>query len=435
MTTSIRPAVCVAALLLAMGPLLAPSWAGEPTFSAGVVAGTSSARSPEIWSQWRGPHRDGRYLGASWPEELDGRIRPLWRVELEPSYAGPIVSEDRVFTVETRDEELEIVYAFDRDTGEELWQAEWEGSLSVPFFAARNGSWVRSTPTYDGEALYVAGMRDVLVCLEADSGEERWTVDFTERYGTSLPAFHFVCSPLVDGDHVYVQAGASMVKLDKWTGDSVWRSAKDAGGMMGSAFSSPILAPLQGERQLLALTRTSMIGVDPRDGRMLWSQEIPAFRGMNILTPLVFGDGVFTTTYGGRARLLDVGRDEQGEYQVTEAWNSRAQGYMTSPVLVGSDAYYFTRSNRFACVDLEAGETRWISGPTGDEYWSLIARQDRILALSNTGFLRLIQADPTHYDLLDEVEISESESWAHLAVAGSQLFVREQHALAAYAWE
>ena len=142
--------------------------------------------------------------------------------------------------------------------------------MKVPFFAARNGSWVRSTPAYDGEYLYVAGMRDVLVCLRARDGSEVWRVDFMETFDTPLPDFGFVCSPLVIGDAVYVQAGGGFARLERKTGAVRWRSLQDGGGMQDSAFSSPVLASLQGVPQLVVQTRAALAGVDPEDGTVLW---------------------------------------------------------------------------------------------------------------------------------------------------------------------
>jgi len=134
------------------------------------------------------------------------------------------VAADRVFVAETKEQKLEIVRALDRETGRELWSAQWPGAMSVPFMAKRNGDWIRSTPAYDGQSVYVAGMRDVLVCLDAETGKERWRVDFVEQFQTPLPAFGFVCSPLVAGEHVYVQAAAGFCKLDKRSG---WISGRD----------------------------------------------------------------------------------------------------------------------------------------------------------------------------------------------------------------
>ena len=164
-----------------------------------VAAGTGVEATN--WTQWRGPGRDAQLTGtAAWPDGLqEDRLKTIWRVELAPSYSGPIVASDRVFVTETRDRKYEIVRALDRATGEELWSQQWEGSMKVPFFAASNGSWIRATPALDGDRLYVAGMRDVLVCLDTNTGEKIWEVDFVKAVGSPLPDFGFASSPLVAG--------------------------------------------------------------------------------------------------------------------------------------------------------------------------------------------------------------------------------------------
>ncbi|NIP85781.1 MAG: PQQ-binding-like beta-propeller repeat protein, partial [Planctomycetales bacterium] len=339
---------------------------------------------------------------------------------------------DRVFTTETRDRQFEVVRAVDRATGRTLWQAEWEGAMRVPFFAAANGSWIRSTPTYDGQSLYVAGMREVLVCLDAQTGAERWRVDFVKQFQTPLPSFGFVCSPLIVGDHLYTQAAASFVKLEKATGKVVWRTAEDGGGMFGSAFSSPIRAVLAGKQQLVVQTRRELKGIDEASGDQLWSQPIEAFRGMNILTPTVHGGGIFTSAHSGTAQLLRIVRGQEG-FSVETAWSLPAQGYMSSPVIIDGHAYLHLRNQRFTCIDLEAGKEKWRTRPYG-KYWSLVAQGDRILALDERGDLLLIRANPEKFELLDSRHISEDPTWAHLAVSGDQLVVRELNALAAYRW-
>ncbi len=162
------------------------------------VIGVEDACSSGVWPQWRGSQRNGVVTGAAWPENLDSAgLQLMWRQEIGEGYPGPIVSTNRVFTVETRAKKQEVVRAFDRISGRQLWETSWEGAMKVPFFSAKNGSWVRSTPAYDGESLYVAGMCDVLVCIDTADGQIRWKSDFAERNGTPVPSFGFVCSPLV----------------------------------------------------------------------------------------------------------------------------------------------------------------------------------------------------------------------------------------------
>jgi outer membrane protein assembly factor BamB len=409
--------------------LVAAIWLGSP--NAGHIS--EAAEPPATWPQWRGPTRDGFVGGPSWPESLgQDHLKLLWHVELGPGYPGPIVASDRVFMAETKDRKTEIVRALDRETGRELWKAEWPGAMSVAFMAKRNGDWIRSTPAYDGQSLYVAGMRDVLVCLDAQTGQERWRVDFVAKYKSPLPAFGFVCSPLAVGDHVYVQAGAGFCKVDKQTGKVVWRVLDDPGGMFGSAFSSPILGTIGGKTLLIVQTRQKLAGVDPDSGKVLWSEDIPAMLGMNILTPTVQGNRIFTSSYGGDSRLLEIKPDGDG-FKIETVWSTSLQGYMSTPVVVDGYAYLHLRNQRFTCLELTTGKQTWTTGAYG-QYWSLVAQRDRILALDQRGELLLIHANPEKFDLLDSRKISVQETWGHLAVAGDQVFIRELNGVSAYRW-
>ena len=386
------------------------------------------------WPQWRGPTRDGMIAkGAPWPKKISiKKLKQTWRREIAKGYPGPIVSEKLVFTVETKGKN-EFVRAFDRSSGEQKWEAQWPGSMSVPFFAWKNGSWVRSTPAYDGKNLYVGGMRDFLVCLDASNGSQKWSVDFMKRYKAPLPAFGFVCSPLVEGDHLYVQAGAGFVKLEKETGESVWRTLDDKGGMYGSAFSSPTTAMLGGIEQLVVQTRTDLTGVESGNGKVLWKRPIKAFRGMNILTPVIFGQSVFTSSYGGKSLLFDLAKDADG-FSIDQKWENKQEGYMSSPIVIDGFCYIHLRKQRMTCIDLSNGETKWISSESFGKYQSMVSNGKEILALDEDGTLYQIEANPEKLVIKDKRTISDSPSWAHLAIAGNQLFVRELEAIACYEW-
>ena len=396
--------------------------------------GFAQQSTAPIWDQWRGPTRDGLVSGKDWPSGLSEKsLTRLWRVELDSSYSGPIVSESTVFVTGTRNKKTEVVTALDRKTGDKRWEVEWPGAMTVPFFASSNGSWIRSTPAYDGSTLFVAGMCDVLVALDAKTGDERWRIDFVKEFKTTLPTFGCVSSPLVDGGFLFVQAGGSLVKLNKATGKVVWRALEDGGGMMGGAFSSPTIATsLAGRRQLVVQTREKLAGVDPDTGNVLWQRNVPSFRGMNILTPLVVGDSIFTSTYQNKSWRFDVANSE-GSFAINEAWNNKSQGYMSTPVLIDGYIYLHLQNQRFTCINLSTGTGMWTSQPYG-KYSNLVAQKDQILALDQSGKLLLIKANPNRFELIDERQVSDQETWAHLAVCGDEVYVRELNALSTFRW-
>ena len=200
----------------------------------GLCLDTAAAQD---WPQWRGANRDSHAEDEAWPDSIgEENLKLRWRVELGPSYSGPIVIGDRVFTTETRDEKVEVASAYDLKTGDQLWETEWEGSLKVPFFAASNGSWIRATPAADGVNLYVAGIRDVLVALDQATGDEKWRIDFPEKTGSTVPKFGGASSPMLDGGELFAQIGDGFAKIDQSNGDILWHTAKNPGGMMGRRF-------------------------------------------------------------------------------------------------------------------------------------------------------------------------------------------------------
>jgi outer membrane protein assembly factor BamB len=178
--------------------------------------------------------------------------------------------------------------------------------------------------------------------------------------------------------------------------------------------------------------------VDLETGKDLWSQEIPAFRGMNILPPTIYADGVFTSAYGGKSMWVELKHDtkseDQSKWETSVAWENRTQAYMSSPVVIGSNVYVHLRNQKFTCIDLETGETQWETDRKFGKYWSIVRQGDRLLALDQEGILFLIEASPDEFRLLDERKISDQETWAHLAVAGSEVIIRDQKGIAVYDW-
>ncbi len=418
---SVSKLACLALIVLVPG-LTAPD----------VASGDEATPEARSWNQWRGPNRDGQIDGDAWPENLDGLER-IWRVDLGKGYASPIVAGDRVYVAETLGGKEESVRALARSDGSELWRVSWAAEGKVPFFAASNGDWIRATPSHDGEAIYVGGMEEVLVKLAADSGEELWRIDFPARFDTRVPDFGFVSSPLIDGDDLYVQAANSLVKLDKTTGETVWRALENDGNIMRSgAFSSPVLATLAGRRQLVVQTRERLNGLDPATGELLWFQPVPSFRGMNILTPTVDGDRILTSSYRHNTFLYDVAEGPEG-LAASLLWSHKSHGYMSSPVIVDGHAYLHLGSGRLICLDLDSGVERWVSEPLG-KYWSMIVQGKKLLALNDLGELYLIAANPERLEILDRREIADSSTWAHLAVLGDGLVVRDLEGVSTYRW-
>ncbi|MFM8932148.1 MAG: PQQ-binding-like beta-propeller repeat protein, partial [Gemmataceae bacterium] len=178
-----------------------------------------------------------------------------------------------------------------------------------------------------------------------------------------------------------------------------------------------------------------LAAIDPGTGKVLWKEAINSFRGMNILTPTLNGETVFTSAYGGKAHLFKVESATEG-LGAKEVWQENgAEANMSSPVIHEGHAYLHLRNKRVVCVNLSTGKTTWTSPKSYGEYWSMVGNGDKILALDNRGILFLMEANPKEFKIIDERKISDQETWGHLAVVGNELFIREQKGLSAWEWK
>ena len=207
----------------------------------------------------------------------------------------------------------------------------------------------------------------------------------------------------------------------------------DAGGMFGSAFSSPIYATLGGKPQLVVQTRMKLAGVEPESGKVSGPKH-PGHAGHEHRHADRVGQPDLHQFL--RRRQSSAGIKRAGdEFQVQTVWKTSLQGYMSTPVIIDGHAYLHLRSQRFTCVDLKTGKQTWnddrkvrpILEPGGPE--------GPYPGPGPEGELLLIRATPDKFDLLDSRKISDEETWGHLAVCGDQVFIRELNGISAYRWQ
>jgi hypothetical protein len=140
-----------------------------------------SNRALDDWPQWRGPNRDGRSpergLLKDWPS---GGPRLMWRATgAGAGYSSFAVAGGRLFTLGARGDR-EYVIAYDVSSGKQVW-ATAHGRR----FGNDRGDGPRSTPTVEGNRVYVFGASGDLSVLDAASGKIVWSVNVLEKFRSS----------------------------------------------------------------------------------------------------------------------------------------------------------------------------------------------------------------------------------------------------------
>ena len=385
-----------------------------------------SNQSTGDWPQWRGPNRDGRSAETGLLTEWPANGPPLaWKAGgAGTGYSSMSTAAGRLYTVGARGG-TEDIHAFDVATGRKLWEAA-NGSE----YSNDRGNGPRSTPTIDGSRLYVLGASGDLACLEAASGKRVWSVNVLSTFGGSNPRWGLSESPLVLSDRVLVNAGgpgASVVALDKKNGNVIWKSGSD-----GAGYSSAVVQRVGGTEQAVFFTATKAMGVDVKDGRLLWSYPRVANRVANIATPVVKDNFVFLSSdYGTGAALLKLDPADSGVTATEVYFTQEMRNHHSSSILVGDHLYGFS-SAILTALRFADGVAAWKDRSVGKG--SLVFADGHLYLFSEGGVVGLAEATPTGYREKGRFTIQQAglPTWAHPIISGGRLYLRDQDTIYAY---
>lgn len=157
----------------------------------------------------------------------------VWKATgLGSGHGGVSVAGTHVFSMGDKSGAAFAV-ALDRSTGKIMWNVRIGKAGADP-------SGPRSTPTVDGNRVFVLGQFGDLVCFDSDTGKELWRKSLEQEFAGRCGGWKYSESPLVDGEKLVCTPGSaqgSMVALDKLTGRLLWQSKEWTDS---AEYSSPI---------------------------------------------------------------------------------------------------------------------------------------------------------------------------------------------------
>jgi outer membrane protein assembly factor BamB len=392
-----------------------------------LLAGAAAAAD---WPQFRGPNRDNvsqdTGLLQSWPK--DGP--PLaWQVKgLGGGFSSVSVAGDRIYTLGNKDNESFVV-ALERDGGQVVWTGE----------VGPAGGHLGCTPTVEGDRVYALGQEGDLVCLESKDGQRVWHRNLLKEFGGSYGGWRYCESPLVDGDRVIVTPGgksATMIALDKTTGQTVWKCAiptkhPEAG------YSSVVIATVGDVKQYVQLFNGGLVGVDT-DGKLLWTYDKLGPNTANIPTPVVLKDEVLAVAgYGKGGALLKLTADGKDVTANEVYFKHDLTNKHGGIVVVGDHVYGDTDdSGQPYCIEVKTGKAKWKrerrQGHGGGSA-SVTYADGRLYFHYESGDVALVEVSPDGYKELGWFKVkTDGAAWAHPVVVGGRLYLREGDALFCY---
>ena len=385
------------------------------------------------WTQYRGSNHDGVSLEAIRTNWSAVPPRQVWKVPLDPALSSVTIAGGRVFTQVRRtleDEDKDFCVALNAETGAEIWATligpgdyPNEGVNDEP---GEDNDGPRSTPSVDGDRVYVLSSYLRLVCLEAATGNEVWSRDLVSEYGGYVIPWQNAASPLVMGELVLVNGNAPnqcLMAFNKQNGAVAWQRHNDA-----MTHATPVAATIGGVRQAIFYAQSGLVSVLPENGDVLWRFSVSYNGVSSAASPVVVGNRVYCSrAYPTQAGAVVVAvTNVGGTFTATQVWARPNQllNHWCTPVHHNGHLYgMFGQSFlTFKCVDFNTGTERW--SVSGFGYGSVLAVGGNILAVSATGELVLVSPNTNAYTEIARFRPFTGKCWNAGALSDGRIYVR-----------
>ena len=380
------------------------------------------------WRQFHGPNLDNvsteTGLLKAWPA---GGPERIWTVEgIGMGFSSAAIADGLIYTAGNRGGETTIT-ALDLNG-----QLQWQKPNGSSWADSYEGT--RGTPTIDGNRLYHESPLGRVICMDAKTGQEIWSRNILDDFGSKNIKWALAESVVIDGDHVICTPGGPqtcIVALDKTTGKTAWQSPSAQGDLAG--YASPALGQLGDVRMILQMTGKALVGVNADTGDLLFRLEHDTRYDVNAMRP-IFKDGyVFISSNYGTGSVMFKLNLDGGRVVAQKVWEHKPlDNHHGGVVLV--DGYLYGSSGRgWHCLKWETGQSAYQERGVGKG--SLTYADGMLYTLSENHKMGLVAATPSGHQLVGRFDLpggGQGQSWAHPVVCGGRLYIRHGDFLYAY---
>lgn len=279
------------------------------------------------------------------------------------------------------------------------------------------------TPLIDAGTVYILSRDGKVTSIDAATGKQLWQRNLMTELKVTRPEFNFCMSPVLDDGHLLFAPGGDntgVVALDRSNGKTLWQG----GGGGVTSYATPLVAQIDGKKQIVALTGQLIKGVNPQDGKLLWSLPWPNKLEKKGPSPVLIGERILiATTEGGDTGLFEV-KDNKPNI----LWQTKTiQCHFTTPLFYHDRVWASADANLIAVEPL-TGKILWKKA--GFQNASFLAVDDTLIALAGTnGKLVMLDATADAYKELGTFTPLGGQSWTAPILANGKLLVRNAKTL------
>ncbi len=381
------------------------------------------------WPQYRGPNHDGRSDEKITKEWSAGGPPVVWKASMGLGFSSVAVAGGRAYCNGEKDGK-ECCFALDAETGKQLWMTPIGGSIKD----RQGADGPRSTPAVNGDRVYLYGIYQELVCLDAATGKDIWKHDLRKENNWNITEIGIskwggAASVVVEGDLLFVEGGGpgkGMMSFDKTSGKLAWAHGDDL-----MTHSTPTVATIHDVRQIIFLTRKGLVGCEPKTGKELWRYEWDKVGGniaSEAMSPVVGGDIVYcSASYKQGSGACQVTRKVDGTFAAKELWRVRGdtmENHWTTPVYQDGYLYgLYKKPFQLRCIDIKTGKEMWVKGGFTWQGGTTLV-DGCVLVQDDGGDLVLVEATPKGFHELSRCKPLKGQCWTMATIANGKIYAR-----------
>jgi outer membrane protein assembly factor BamB/ABC-type phosphate/phosphonate transport system substrate-binding protein len=378
----------------------------------------SKASTDSSWPDWRGLCRDAHVPRL--PARLSAKAKIVWKkAAMDGCLAGLSISGERLILAERDfDEEHDVYRCLDADTGELRWRVEFAARGKLDY-----GQSPRATPVIHAGKAYLLGAFGGLRCVDFTNGKVIWERELPREFNARLPTWGMCSTPLVVDDLLVVNPGgtnASLAALDCATGRTRWTTPG-----LPAAYSAFLCGEFGGRRQIVGYDQYSLGGWDVKTGKRLWQLLPPVEGDFNVPTPVAVDGGILVSTENNGTRLYRF--DSSGRIVSKPGAEFPDLSPCTVSPVVTCGRVFGVQSG-LHCLDLQNGlKPIWHRDEEAlGDHATLIADDQRVLVITLGGELLLLDGKADSCAIISRQRMFEEdvEVYSHPALVGTRLYAR-----------
>jgi len=411
--------------------------------------GNRVAQDEASWLQWGGPNRDFNVpsgsLAESWPE---GGPPLLWSRPLGPGHSAILIDEGVLYTMYREGNGIgrsgpwadeETVIALDAATGKTVWEYKYPSPINGTDINTNYGAGPHSTPLIVGDRLFAISTDKRFHAFDKRTGEVLWQYDMVADLGAPplqlrpVVTSGYGCSPLAYKDTVICTVGGpgqAVMAFRQSDGEIVWR-----GGNFLFGNAPPVLIDVEGQPQLAVVGGATVNGMDPDTGELLWAVPHDPGNDLNMTAGLWGDNNILFVSSGYRSgsQAIRLSRND-AVTRAEEVWfSSRTQLMFLNTIRLGNWVYGtegMFGPKFMTAVNVETGEQAWRERGFG--HASMVYADGKFLIMDEDGDLVLALMSPERIQILGRTPVFDTLSWTVPTLAGTKLYARDRQKIVAF---